>query len=79
MMKRFILGVILGSTLTAGFGLAASTLYNPSGAPSAPTGSVQEFDYFRQRQLFLDAGAIRRGVDSNRLKEQRESFAKPCK
>jgi hypothetical protein len=37
-------------------------------------GSVQQFDYFRQRQLFLDAGAIRRQADNHHLNQ----LTNPC-
>jgi hypothetical protein len=57
-MKQFNLGFILGSLLTGSLGIAG-TFYDKSGKPNAPTGSVQQFDYFRMRQSFIDAGNIR--------------------
>lgn len=77
-MTHFALGIIVGSLLTASLGLAAGTLYNPSGQPSAPAGSVQQFDYFRQRQLFLDAGAMRRMQEDDHRRAERERLSKPC-
>lgn len=61
-MRQLILGIILGSALT-GTLVGAGNLYNSSGQPSAPAGSVQSFDYYRQRQLFLDTAAIRRAQE----------------
>jgi hypothetical protein len=58
-MKQFTIGLILGSVLT-GTLVSAGTFYDSKGKPNAPTGSVQQFDYFRQRQLFLDTAAQRR-------------------
>ena len=67
-MNNFILGVLLGSLLT-GAAAEAARFYDSKGNPSAPTGSVQQFDYFRQRQLFLDIGHLR---------EQADRATKPC-
>ena len=64
-MRQLILGIILGSALT-GTLVGAGNLYNSSGQPSAPAGSVQQFDYFRQRQQFLDLNAIRRAQEQQR-------------
>jgi len=58
-MRTFIIGLIVGSVLTGSLGLAG-TFYDSAGKPKAPTGSVQQFDYFRERQLFLDVAAQRR-------------------
>ena len=57
-MKQLIIGIILGSVLTAGVGFA-SNFYDSHGKPNAPTGSIQQYDYFRQRGFFLDQQAIR--------------------
>jgi hypothetical protein len=72
-MDNFIAGLFLGSLLTAAVA-GAGTFYNKEGQPNAPTGSVQQFDYFRQRQLFLDAGAIRR----NQEEQMRNDRMNPC-
>ena len=61
-MKQFILGTILGSLVTGGIALAG-TFYDSKGQPAAPRGSVQQFDYFRQRQLFIDQAATRRAAE----------------
>ncbi|HEV8329175.1 MAG TPA: hypothetical protein VGQ08_16995 [Nitrospiraceae bacterium] len=58
-MNNLMLGVVLGSLLTGSLGLAG-TFYDSKGQPNAPQGSIQQFDYFRQRQLFLDTAAQRR-------------------
>ena len=68
-MKHFILGLVLGSVLT-GTVVSAERFYKSDGSVAAPRGSVQSFDYFRQRQLFIDQNHIRQGVDGLR--------ANPC-
>ena len=70
-MKNFVLGLILGSLLTASLGMAGQ-FYNSSGSPAAPSGSIQEFDYFRQRQQFLDTSAMRRNQEEV-LRQQRRN------
>lgn len=64
-MKQVILGVVLGSVLTGSLGLAAG-LYDRDGNPAGPRGSIQQFDYFRQRQQQLDVNAMRRQLDQQR-------------
>ena len=61
-MKNFVIGILLGSLLTGSLGLAG-TFYDSKGNVQAPSGSVQQFDYFRQRQQFLDLNAIRRAQE----------------
>lgn len=63
-MKQFTFGLLLGTLLTGTVGFAAN-FYDNNGHPSAPSGSVQQFDYFRQRQLFLDQSAIRRAQEDH--------------
>ena len=58
-MKHLMLGIVLGSLLTSGLGLAAS-FYDKQGNVKAPAGSQQSFDYFRQRGAYLDLQALRR-------------------
>ena len=70
-MRQFTLGVILGSLLTGSL-VGAGTLYNSSGQPAAPSGSIQQFDYFRQRQQFLDLNAMRPAQEESR------HFNNPC-
>jgi hypothetical protein len=61
-MRQFITGIIVGSALTASLGLAGN-FYNDKGQPAGPRGSVQQYDYFRQRQQYLDINAMRKQVD----------------
>lgn len=72
-MRQFILGTILGM-LVMGVGAEAARFYDSNGAPAAPSGSVQQFDYFRQRQQQLDIGAMRRQMEQDRQR----SYTNPC-
>ena len=63
-MKNFVIGILFGSLLTGSLGLAG-TFYDSKGQPSAPSGSVQQFDYFRERQQFLDLNAVRRNQEES--------------
>jgi hypothetical protein len=64
-MRQFIVGVILGSLFT-GTLVGAITFYDSNGQPNAPAGSIQQFDYFRQRQQWLDLNAVRRNQENQR-------------
>ena len=68
-MRNFIFGFLLGSLLTGSLGLAG-TFYDSKGQPAAPRGSIQQQDYFRMRQQFLDLNALRRQGEEA-LREQR--------
>lgn len=68
-MKPFIVGLLLGSALTGAM-VSAGNFYDSSGKPNAPYGSIQQYDYFRQRQQALDLNAIRRNSDGR--------IADPC-
>jgi len=72
-MKTFALGIILGSLLT-GTLAGAARFYDRNGQASVPSGSIQQFDYFRQRQQFLDLNAMRRNQEEA-LRQQRLN---PC-
>ena len=72
-MKTFALGVIVGIVLSASLGLGGQ-FYDSSGHPNAPAGSVQQFDYFRSRQQFLDLNAMRR----NQEEQMRRDKLNPC-
>jgi hypothetical protein len=72
-MKHFVLGVLAGSFLTGTLGLAG-TFYDSKGQPSAPSGSIQQFDFFRSRQQQLDIAAMRRSQEEA-LRQQRLA---PC-
>ena len=52
-MKNLMLGIVLGSVLTT-LAVGAADLYDRHGQVQAPRGSAQSYDYYRQRQLFLD-------------------------
>lgn len=69
-MRTFILGIVLGSALTAGLGYAGN-FYDSHGKPNAPRGSIESFDYFRQRQALLDLDYVRRAQES-------QSHLYPC-
>jgi hypothetical protein len=72
-MRQFITGIMVGSALTASLGMAGN-FYNDKGQPAGPHGSVQQYDYFRQRQQWLDIGAMRQQSDRERIERQ----GKPC-
>ena len=72
-MRNLILGFLIGSALT-GTVVGAGTFYDKSGTPSGPAGSIQQFDYFRQRQFFLDQSALRRAQEE----QLRHDRLTPC-
>jgi hypothetical protein len=65
-MRHFTLGLVLGS-LFVGTLVSAGTFYDSKGKPNAPTGSIQSYDYYRQRQQWLDTQALRRHAEHDRL------------
>lgn len=73
-MRTFLLGLTVGLGLSA-IGAQAGSLYDRSGQPAAPRGSIQQFDYFRQRQQQLDIGAMRQQADRDRLNQA----VRPCR
>lgn len=72
-MTQFSIGVIVGIVLSGSAVLAAG-LYDRHGNPSGPRGSIQQFDYFWQRQQQLDIGHMRRQADQDRL----DRMTNPC-
>ena len=74
-MTQFILGALLGSFITGGLSVAG-TFYDSNGQPAAPRGSVQQFDYFRQRQQQLDIQHMRDQADRQAL--ERKLGKNPC-
>jgi hypothetical protein len=74
-MRQFILGILFGSMIT-GTVVGAGSLYDSKGNLKAPTGSTQQFDYFRQRQMFLDINHMRQQQDQQAL--ERKSGKNPC-
>jgi hypothetical protein len=74
-MRQFILGILVGSLVT-GTVVGAGTFYDSKGNVKAPAGSVQQFDYFRQRQMFLDLGQMRQQMEQQALDQKLGK--KPC-
>lgn len=73
-MKQFLLGATLGASLMA-IGAQAGNLYDRQGNPAGPPGSIQSFDYYRQRQQTIDVGAMRRQMEQDRLNRT----VRPCR
>lgn len=71
-IKGFVLGIVFGSVLTTGLGLAGS-FYDRNGELKAPRGSQQSFDYFRQRGQYLDLQQLRQLAD-----QQQRRATDPC-
>jgi hypothetical protein len=74
-MKQFIVGAVVGSLIT-GTVVWAGNFYDSKGQPAAPRGSVQQFDYFRERQQQLDLKHMREQQD--RLELDRKLGKYPC-
>jgi len=72
-MRQLILGIMLGSALTGSL-VGAGSFYGKDGNGRPPSGSQQQFDYFRQRQQWLDLGHMRSKMDEQRLHDK----ANPC-
>ena len=74
-MKQFALGIILGSVIT-GTVVGAGNFYDSKGNLKAPSGSQQQFDYFRQRQQQIDISNMRKQMERQELDRQRGK--NPC-
>jgi hypothetical protein len=74
-MRQFILGMVLGSVVT-GTVVGAGSLYDSKGNVQAPRGSAQQYDYFRQRQQWLDIQNMRKQMDRSQLDQK--GGKKPC-
>jgi hypothetical protein len=74
-MKQFILGILLGS-LATGTVVGAGNLYDSKGNVKAPSGSQQQFDYFRQRQQQIDVSNMRKLMEQQGSDRQRGK--NPC-
>lgn len=74
-MRQFILGILVGSLVT-GTVVGAGTFYDSKGNANAPAGSVQQFDYFRQRQQWLDLQHMRQQMDQQ--ERDRKLGKNPC-
>jgi hypothetical protein len=60
-MTQFFVGLVLGSVLTTGLGLAQRDFLDR-------TPQQQKYDYFRERQQQLDIENIRKNQDAERLR-----------
>ncbi len=65
-MKQFMLGIMFGSLVT-GTVVGATNLYDSKGNVKAPSGSQQQFDYFRQRQQQIDISNMRKQMEQQDL------------
>jgi len=74
-MKQFVLGILLGSLVT-GTVVGAGNLYDSKGNLSAPSGSQQQFDYFRQRQQQIDIRNMRKQIEQQEF--DRKHGKNPC-
>lgn len=74
-MRQFVFGILVGSLVT-GTVVGAGTLYDSKGNVNAPRGSVQQFDYYRQRQQWSDIQDMRKQMDKQEL--DRKLGKKPC-
>lgn len=74
-MNHFVLGILFGSLVT-GTVVGAGNFYDSKGNLKAPAGSTQQFDYFRQRQMFLDIGNMRKQKEQQDL--DRRLGKNPC-
>jgi len=74
-MRQFMLGILFGSLMT-GTVAWAGKLYDSKGNLKAPSGSQQQFDYFRQRQQQIDISNMRKQMERQELDRQRGK--NPC-
>ena len=74
-MRQLVMGILIGSALTGSLTWAGQ-FYNKDGSLKAPSGSQQSFDYFRQRQQFLDIQHMRQQADRDRLNHMKTPCAK---
>ncbi|MDK2744422.1 MAG: hypothetical protein NDI90_16090 [Nitrospira sp. BO4] len=74
-MKHFIFGILIGSVMT-GTAVGGGSLYDSKGNMQAPRGSTQQFDYFRQRQQWLDLQHMRNQLDKQELDRKLGKY--PC-
>jgi hypothetical protein len=69
-MRQFILGCLVGVILTA----SVNAMAGKDGFGRSP--QQQQYDYFRQRQMWLDIGQMRRQMD--RQEFDLKHGQKPC-
>ena len=75
-MRQFMLGILFGSLVT-GTAVGAGIFYDSKGNVKAPAGSTQQFDYFRQRQMFLDMNHMRQEMDKQEF-NRKYNGKNPC-
>jgi hypothetical protein len=69
------LGTLVGSLVT-GTVVGAGNFYDSKGNVTAPRGSQQQFDYFRQRQQQIDISNMRKQMEQQDL--DRRIGKNPC-
>ena len=74
-MQQFMWGILFGSLIT-GTAVWAGSLYDSKGNVTAPRGSQQQFDYFRQRQQQIDISNMRKQMEQQQL--DRKLGKNPC-
>jgi len=74
-MQQFILGILFGSLIT-GSVVEAGKFYDSKGNVKAPSGSQQQFDYFRERQMFIDINNMRKQMEQQQ--SDRKLGKSPC-
>ena len=74
-MRQFVFGILVGSLVT-GTVVGAGSYYDSNGDVNAPRGSVQQFDYYRQRQQWSDIQDMRKQMDQQEL--DHKLGKKPC-
>jgi hypothetical protein len=62
--------------LITGTVVGAGNCYDSKGNVQAASGSQQQFDYFLQRQMYLDLGNMRKQTEQQEL--DRKLGKKPC-
>ena len=69
-MRQFMLGCLVGVMLTA----SVNAVAGKDSLGRSP--QQQQYDYFRQRQMWLDIGQMRQQMD--RQESERKHGQKPC-
>ena len=75
-MLNLIVGFLLGSVLTTAVGIAAGKDSDPLGIGRDE--QQRKYDYYRQRQQYLDIEQLRRNSDQERMERERKHANKPC-
>lgn len=56
--------------------VGVGTFYDSKGNVKAPSGSQQQFDYFRQRQMYLDINNMRKQAEQQEFDHKYGKY--PC-